>query len=77
MTRAYFNFPIFDHVREMQEKFDGQIFESKRGAEYTCQVEAATFQATPRAREKEDKYLNTLDGDDHYNFGVKLFANFF
>jgi len=66
MTRAYFNFPIFDHVIEMQSKFDGQIFESKRGAEYTCQVEAASFQSTPKVREKEDKYVNTIDDDDHY-----------
>merc|ERR1712131_243977 len=66
MTRAYFNFPIFDHVIEMQSKFDGQIFESKRGAEYTCQVEAASFQSTPKVREKEDKYVNTIDEDDHY-----------
>ena len=66
MTRAYFNFPLFDHVIEMQSKFDGQIFESKKGAEYTCQVEAASFQATPKPKEKEDKYTGTLDEDEHY-----------
>ena len=34
--------------------------------EYTCQVEAASFQSTPKVREKEDKYVNTIDEDDHY-----------
>ena len=66
MTRAYFNFPVFDHVIEMQTKFDGQIFESKSGAEYTCHVEAASFQQVPKPKEKEDKYVGTIEEDDHY-----------
>ena len=67
MTRAYISFPNFEHVIEFQTKFDGQIFESKTGTEYICQVEAAPSQFTPSVNPKEDsKYINTIDDDPHY-----------
>merc|ERR1712131_87364 len=67
MTRAYISFPNFEHVIEFQAKFDGQIFESKTGTEYICQVEAAPSQFTPSVNPKEDsKYINTLEDDPIY-----------
>merc|ERR1712168_994576 len=67
MTRAYISFPNFEHVIEFQNKFDGQIFESKNGTEYICQVEASPSQFTPSVNAKEDsKYLNTIDEDPIY-----------
>ena len=67
MTRAYISFPNFEHVIEFQTKFDGQIFESKTGTEYICQVEAAPSQFTPSVNLKEDsKYINTLEEDPIY-----------
>ena len=67
MTRAYISFPNFEHVIEFQAKFDGQIFESKTGTEYICQVEASPSQFTPSVNPKEDsKYINTLEDDPIY-----------
>ena len=53
------------NVVQVREKIEWILFQYNN-LEYTCQVEAASFQSTPKVREKEDKYVNTIDDDDHY-----------
>lgn len=66
MTRAYINFPSFSDVMEFSAKFDGQVFSSRAGVEYVCQVEAAPSQYVPTPNSKEDSKEGTLDNDPCY-----------
>lgn len=65
-TRVYINFPNFDDVLLFRDKFDGQIFEDKRGHEYPAYVEVSPFQLIPKEKHREDKHNNTIQEDDEF-----------
>jgi|ERR1712130_112390 len=73
--RAYINFPNFDNVLQFRDRFDGQIFEDKRGQEYPAFVEVSPFQLIPKNRNHECKYKGSIQEDPEFAKFKEQFEN--
>ena len=73
--RAYINFPNFDDVLRFRDRFDGQIFEDKRGQEYPAFVEVSPFQLIPKNRNHECKYKGSIKEDPEFIKFKEKFEN--
>lgn len=63
---AYINFCQVSDLLSFRRQFDGHVFVSQHGEEYTAIVEYAINQRIPRSRNRADPKCATIESDEDY-----------